>query len=171
MGRIGSCFDSPDRSSDARTYERTQQTNSFSEALWREKKNFKMYKFSIALQVRLFYLWQKALWDKEQQERFIIVPLARLLAAKISSLARTHARKESWLPSQIAVQRSTKHGWAREKLFYTDPTAFQIQRQLLHFPFTSTVKIENTCISFNIPPPPAAPTAFPLKNLHCRKNL
>jgi hypothetical protein len=33
VGRIGSCFDSPDRSSDTRTYERTQQTNSFSEAL------------------------------------------------------------------------------------------------------------------------------------------
>ncbi len=79
--------------------------------------------------------------------------LARLLAAKISSLARTHARKEAWLPSQIAVQRSTKHGWAREKLIYTDPTALQIQRWLLHFPFTSTVTIENTCISFNIPPP------------------
>jgi hypothetical protein len=108
VGRIGVNVLTP--LTDPRVHARTKERNKpiLSGKLCEEKKKLKIYKFSNALQVRLVYLWQKALWDKDQQESIIIVPLARLLAAKISSLARTHARKEPWLPSQIAVQHKAR---------------------------------------------------------------
>jgi hypothetical protein len=132
VGRIGVNVLTPltDPRMHARTKERNK-TNSFSEALWREKKNLKLYKFSNALQVRLFYLWQKGIMRQRATVEHHHCPARSLTRGQdffSSTHARTYARKEPWLPSQIAVQRSTKPGWAREKVLLhrshssSDPT-------------------------------------------------